>query len=154
MIKNTGIGGYKKTSLSFINISMKLKFHGCIFVMAGEVKEVKEFLWKCKGGMLKLMEYEICYIHTSQRKTYIHTRQRVYQIRSTLKEEERRLEELPMVRVHQGYLVHLGGVESLIRHEVIMRSGDKIPVSEKRRKFVMNEVKAYVRREGKYKKTG
>lgn len=114
---------------------------------------VKEFLWECKGGVLRLKGNDICYLHTAQRKTYIHTSRRVYQIRSTLKAEERRLKELPVVRVHQGYLVHLAGMESLIKNEMIMRNGEKIPVSESRRKFVMEEVRAYFREEGKYKKT-
>lgn len=117
------------------------------------MKETKEYLWEFKGGMLKLKADDIYYIHTSQRKTYIHTSRRVYQIRSTLKEEERRLGELPMIRVHQGYLVHLDEVESLIKNEVIMHCGEKIPVSENRRKFVLDAVKAYAKREGKYKKT-
>lgn len=107
---------------------------------------IKEYTWECKGGVLKLKANEIYYFHTCQRKTYIHTSRQVYQIHSTLKEEERRLGgELPMVRVHQGYLVHLAVVESLIRYEVMMRSGDKIPVSENRRKFVLNAIRAYAR---------
>ncbi|MGL5436083.1 MAG: LytR/AlgR family response regulator transcription factor [Lachnospiraceae bacterium] len=113
---------------------------------------IREFLWECKGGMLKLKGRDICYIHTAQRKTYIHTSMRVYQIRSTLKEEEQRLKDLPVIRVHHGYLVHLGGMESLIKNEVIMRNGDKIPVSERRKKYVLEQVKAYVNKEGKYKK--
>lgn len=114
---------------------------------------MKEFFWECKGGVLKLKGNEIYYFHTAQRKTYIHTSQRIYQIRSTLKAEEQRLKELPMIRVHHGYLVHLARVESLIRHELTMLSGDIIPVSESRRKFVLDELKAYMHREGKYKKT-
>lgn len=102
--------------------------------------------------MVKLKGADICYFHTAQRKTYIHTSERVYQIRTTLKDEESNLMELPVVRVHHGYLVHLGGVESLIGNEVIMRNGEKLPVSEQRRKYVLDEVLAYVKMEGRYKK--
>lgn len=116
------------------------------------MKQEREFFWECKGGMLKLKEDDISYIHTAQRKTYLHTRERIYQIRSTLKQEEEKLKDIPVIRVHQGYLVHMADIESLIKNDVILRSGERIPVSEKRKKYVAAEVRAYVMKEGKYKK--
>ncbi len=115
------------------------------------MSNVKEFYWKCKGGMLKLKEQDISYIHTEQRNIYIHTGRRVYQIYTTLRKEEEHLQELPVIRVHQGYLIHLDRMESLIKNELIMRNGDKIPVSESRKKYVLEQVILYLNKEGKYK---
>lgn len=116
------------------------------------MSDKREFLWKCKGGMVKLIGGDICYLHTEQKKTFIHTVKRVYEIPSSLRQEEVKLQELPVVRVHQGYLVHLGGMESLIKNEVMMRNGDVIPVSESRKKHVQEQIILYINREGKYKK--
>lgn len=107
------------------------------------MKREKEFFMKCKGGVLKLGENEIWYLHTEQKKTFIHTRKRVYQIFISLKEAERRLAEVPLLRVHQGYLTHLGKVESLIGNEITLKNGERIPVSTPRRRAVLNELQIW-----------
>lgn len=104
------------------------------------MKRRKEYFWKCKGGILRLDESDIWYLHTEQKKTFIHTRQRVYQIFISLKEAERHLAELPVLRVHQGYLTHLTKVESLVGNEMTLKNGERIPVSSPRRKIVLNEL--------------
>lgn len=104
------------------------------------MKRAREYFWKCKGGVLKLDENDIWYLHTEQKKTFIHTRKRVYQIFVSLKEAERHLAELPVLRVHQGYLTHLAKVESLIGNEMTLKNGERIPVSAPRRKIVLSEL--------------
>lgn len=104
------------------------------------MKQEKEYFWKCKGGILKLEENDIWYLHTEQKKTFIHTRNRMYQIFTSLKEEERHLAELPVRRVHQGYLIHLPKVESLVGNVMTLKNGARIPVSAPRRKAVLNEL--------------
>lgn len=114
------------------------------------MKREKEYFWKCKGGILKLDEGDIWYLHTEQKKTFIHTRQRVYQIFTTLKEAERHLAELPVLRVHQGYLTHLAKVEALVGNEMTLKNGERIPVSAPRRKNVLSELQTL---QGKVKNT-
>jgi len=104
------------------------------------MKREKEYLWKCKGGVLKLSENDIWYLHTEQKKTFIHTRKRVYQIFTSLKEAERHLWEMPVMRVHQGYLTHLTKVEALVGNEMTLKNGERIPVSATRRKTVLSEL--------------
>lgn len=104
------------------------------------MKREKEYFWKCKGGVLKLDKNDIWYLHTEQKKTFIHTQKRVYQIYTSLKEAEQHLGELPVLRVHQGYLTQLDKVESLIGYELTLKNGERIPVGAPRRKTVLNEL--------------
>lgn len=105
--------------------------------------EKREFVWEYKGGMLRVEEDEICYFHSERRKTYIHTPDKIYELRGNLKDAEKKVGGLPMVRTHVSFLIHLKHLRNLTGSEAVMRNGDRIPVSEKRRKYAFETARIY-----------
>lgn len=97
-------------------------------------------MWEYKGRLLQLYGNEIYYLHSEQRKVFIHTAKRVYEIGGRLDDEEEHLKGLPMVRTHHSYLVHIRYLEEVSGNEVMLKNGERIPVSAKKRKPVRDRV--------------
>lgn len=114
-------------------------------------QEEPVYTWECDGKIVRLYGRDIYYIHLEQRKVYVHTRNRIYYVGRKMREEEERLKDMPMLRPHYSYLVHLKYMESVSRDEVIMRNGVRIPVSGSRKKQVWDTVRAYLEQQRKCK---
>lgn len=108
-----------------------------------EVMSNDEFAWEYKGRMLHLHRDEICYFHSEGRKTYIHTTKHTYELRGNLGDAERKVRRLPMVRTHKSFLIHLKNLENLTGSEAIMKNGERLPVSAKRRKAAFDTARVY-----------
>lgn len=104
------------------------------------------YLWFFGGEQILLRGDEIMYLHTEQRKVYIHTRHNVYRIRGSLKEAVSRLSDLPMVKTHASYLVHLDHLEKISSHSAVLKNGEEIPVSARCWHEAKPEVEAYYER--------
>ncbi len=95
------------------------------------MQKEKNYVWTFKGERIILKGKEICYVHTEQRKLYLHTRKRDYRIGGTLKEAAEKLRDLPMVKTHSSYLVHLDCLETISAQQAVLKNGVTIPVSER-----------------------
>ena len=102
------------------------------------------FKWEYQGQIINLFLDDIYYICSEDRKTYIHAKNGTYQIGTTVKHEAERLRGQPFVRTHNAYLVHLKHLECIGRHEAVLRSGDRIPVSERREQRAKQEIRRYL----------
>ena len=100
-------------------------------------------VWVFKGERIILKGQDICYVHTEQRKIFIHTRQRTYRVGGNLKDEVEKLKDLPMIKTHNAYLVHLDYLESISARGAILKNGICLPVSENRWKKVRETVERY-----------
>lgn len=98
------------------------------------------FVWEYKGGLIHLHGHEIYYLHSQQRKIFIHTARHVYEIGGKLDEAEQFLQELPLVRTHYSYLVHIRYLDQVRGKEVILKNGEQIPISKSCRKQVYDKV--------------
>ncbi len=101
------------------------------------------YLWFFGGERIMLRGIEIMYLHTEQRKVYIHTRHNVYRIRGSLKDAVSRLSDLPMVKTHASYVVHLDHLEKISSHSAVLKNGEEIPVSARCWREAKPEVDAY-----------
>ena len=52
-------------------------------------------------------------MHMDQRKTFVHTCRREYRVSGNLKAAEEMLKELPIVKTHNAFLVHMDFLESV-----------------------------------------
>ena len=91
----------------------------------------QDYVWTFKGERILLKGREIWYVHTEQRKLFIHTRDHSYQIAGNLKEAVERLRDLPMVKTHSAYLVRLDCLEAVSIHHAVLKNGAVLPVSER-----------------------
>jgi hypothetical protein len=92
-------------------------------------KKEQYFFWIFKGVRIILRGSEIWYVSCEQGKTLVHTRNRVYQIGGPLKEEVRKLQELPMVKVHNSFLVNMDKLEVISAKGAMLKNQVSIPVS-------------------------
>ncbi len=88
---------------------------------------------------------EIIYIHTEQRKVYLHTTRGVYRIGGSLKEAVKEVEDLPMVKTHASYLVHMEYLQRVNRHDAVLKNGEHLPVSVRCWPRLKPVIEAYVR---------
>ena len=96
--------------------------------------------WEYKGQIINLLLDDIYYICSEERKTYIHAKNGTYQIGTTVRQEAEKLRGRPFVRIHNAYLVHLKHLECIGHHEAVLRSGDRIHVSELRERRAKQEI--------------
>ncbi|MDO4268092.1 MAG: LytTR family DNA-binding domain-containing protein [Eubacteriales bacterium] len=107
------------------------------------MNEEREYVWEFKGKLIHLYERDIYYVHLEQRHIYVHTRSRSYQIGRKIQEEEEYLRDMPVIRTHYSYLIHMRYLEALSSTEAILRNGERVPVSASRRRQVHETVKHY-----------
>lgn len=102
------------------------------------------FEWEYKGRIIHLQMDDIYYFCSEERKTYVHARNGIYQIGTTVKIEAEKLRERPFIRTHNAYLVHLKHLECIGRQEAVLRNGDRVPVSEGREQRAKQETRIYL----------
>ncbi len=106
-------------------------------------KRDKNYVWVFKGERIILRGQDICYVHMDQRKTFVHTCRREYRVSGNLKAVEEMLKELPIVKTHNAFLVHMDFLESVSIRGAILKDGTLIPVSQNRWKQVREIVEEY-----------
>lgn len=106
------------------------------------------FVWTFKGERIILRGKDIWYVHTEQRKLFVHTRSKCYRVGGNLKEAVERLRDLPMVKTHSAYLVHLDCLETINAHSARLKNGTTLPVSERCWKEARPVIENYYRRKG------
>ncbi len=108
----------------------------------------KIYLFRFGGETILVPGSEIIYIHTEQRKLYLHTVRGVYRIGGSLKAAVKKVEDLPMVKTHASYLVHLDYICRINRHCAVLRNGENIPVSVRCWPLIRPVIEAYISRRG------
>lgn len=93
-------------------------------------KDEKYFLWTFKGVRILLRGSDIWYVSAEDGRTLIHTRNRFYQARETMKEEVEKLRELPMVKIHSSFLVNMDKLESISAKGAHLKNHIVLPVSK------------------------
>lgn len=84
------------------------------------------FLVECGGEVLRLPLKEIRFIESNRNYNIIHA-DNDYEVRGTLSELEAKLDEA-FVRVGRSYLVNLNYVRRIGKTELILNTGEKLPV--------------------------
>lgn len=94
-------------------------------------------------GKYKVFMQDIYYIETFNRNLMIHSSTENILSYKKMKELEKELEEHRFIRCHSGFLVNLFYVKRVGKLELELTNGDKIPISQPKRKFVMEKLADY-----------
>ena len=84
-------------------------------------------------------------MEAQNQKVEIHTKDKVYVHRYNMGDYEKELETDGFFRIHRGYLVALGSIESFGHHEVRMEDGTVLPVSKTKEKKLKDALFQYVK---------
>lgn len=99
---------------------------------------------QAKGSLIALETKAICYVEIDRRKVRIHTENHeLYETYATLRSMR---EKLPrsFVQCHQSFLVNMGHIVELRCDQVSLRSGETVPVSQKKRKTTRERYQSYL----------
>lgn len=94
-------------------------------------------------GKYKIFLKSLRYVETFNRNLLLHTEQENILCYKSMKEMERELEGMGFARCHTSYLVNLGYVKNAKKLEIELITGEKLPVSQPRRKEFMEKLAAY-----------
>jgi len=93
------------------------------------------------AGVYKIYTKSIRYIETDEHNTRIHTETDSILCHKHLKEHLEVLFEVYFIRCHTGFIVNLLFFERLEQNELILTTGERIPVSRYRKKEVITRIK-------------
>lgn len=107
-------------------------------------QEEQSFILKNRKGIIRIFFTELEYVEVINKKVFFHlSGDVVYETTAALAEFEGKfLERQDFLKIHRSYLVNLSHILSIESNCVVMRSGDKVPISRQRRSQVKD---AYVR---------
>lgn len=100
------------------------------------------FLETNANGLYKIYTKSICYIETEEHHTRIHTESDSILSYKRMKDHEQSLYEPYFVRCHTGYIVNLLFFHKLEKSDLILLTGERIPVSRHRRATVVDRIGA------------
>jgi len=92
------------------------------------------------NGVYKIYTKSICYIETEERNTRIHTETDTILSYKRMKEHEQALFEPYFIRCHTSFIVNLLFFEKIEQNDIILLSGERIPVSRNRKKDVLSRI--------------
>ncbi len=98
---------------------------------------------KNTDGFFKLYVNDIKYIDTYNRRTMIHTKNKDIICFYNMKELESKLGMFGFIRCHSGYIVSANYIESVEKMTITLTTGERIPISQQKRKEVMKLIATY-----------
>lgn len=94
-------------------------------------------------GFFKLYVNDIKYIDTYNRRTMVHTKNKDIICFYNMRELENKLELFGFIRCHSGYIVSVNYIESVEKLTITLTTGERIPISQQKRKEVMKSIATY-----------
>ena len=103
-------------------------------------REGMAFLEQNKNGLYKIYFDEVKYIETNGKSTLVHTENGQIPSNRQMKQYEQLFSGTSLVRCHAGFIVNLRYFQKLEGSMLLMRGGDKIPISRSRKKQVLSQI--------------
>ncbi|MEG2001329.1 MAG: LytTR family DNA-binding domain-containing protein [Evtepia sp.] len=98
-----------------------------------------KLVFQTSNGLLAATPDEILYIEIYDRTIFIHKTDGTRDaLTGTISELEKNLPPFRFVRCHRSYLVNMTHIDTLIRYEISLYNGIKIPISKNRYRKVQN----------------
>ena len=111
------------------------------------LKSSQFYVFSYKSQTYSLPVSEILYFEFANRLIHVHTNEKVYKFYGILNELEAQLQYYDFIRNHSGYLVNLKNVSSISVTELILKNGQKIPVSNNRYRLLKKRFFEFIRQE-------
>jgi DNA-binding LytR/AlgR family response regulator len=107
-------------------------------------KEEPFFSFANANGKYKVLYRDLCYAETEKRNVLLHFEGQEQVIYKNMKEIAALLETLPQfARCHQSFLVNLAFVKGVENLELFLTTGERIPISQPRRREFMKKITDY-----------
>lgn len=138
--------GYEVNALRYLTKPVNpVKLQEVISYIIKREKNKKTIWVKNKEYEEKILVSDIIFIEAQNQNVEIHTKDKVYVHRYNMGDYEKELKTDGFFRIHRGYLVALGSIESLGQHEVQMENGTTLPISKTKEKQLKEALFQYVK---------
>lgn len=104
----------------------------------------KSLSLKNDSGYFTVQLKTVLYIETLSKNVRIHTDSRNILAFCSMKSMEEQLRERRFFRIHTSFLVNMDYIEVIEANHVVLRNGEKLPVSKHRKKKFVNVYLSYV----------
>ena len=134
--------------LIFLGIQMKLQYGRLKaeldkFIRRRHIEQEPALVISNDTGKYKVILKNLRYIETFNRNLLFHTEQESILCYRSMKEMERELQAKNFARCHTSYIVNLAYVKGVKKLEITLITGEKIPISQPRRKSFMEQLTDY-----------
>lgn len=99
-----------------------------------------------REGTVKIDINNLLYVEKQRRHLIFHTITGEYEVPGKIGTVELELAKYDFYRVHQGYLVNLNHIESILGLDIIMDNGDKVQIPVHKRTEMIKTYTSYVKR--------
>lgn len=140
------IQGYRVRARSYI--LKPVNYYGFTLELSDAIasldkKKEESILIQGEDGLLRVRLGEILYLESQKHMIIFHTKERVLQMRATMKEMEKRLGRSYFVRCNVSYLVNLTHVSG-IEGDMVIIGNERVPVSRQKRKTFLAALSEYL----------
>lgn len=140
-----GLEGYKYQAANYIIKPMKyirLKAEMDQWLKKRRPEEEPAILVSNDTGKYKVFLRSLKYVETFNRSLLLHTESEDIICHKSMKEMEQILQDKGFVRCHTSYIVNLSYIKGVKKLEIELVTGEKIPVSQPKRKEFMEKLAA------------
>lgn len=99
-----------------------------------------------KGSSAKVKLLDVDYIECEGHYLNVHAGERGIQIRGKISEYEEKLSSYGFVRVHRGYLANLRSIDNISSKEILLKTGETLPISRKKVDLIKMQYDSYIKR--------
>lgn len=145
------IRGYEYNAWRYILKSeMDVKLPLAYESLIGRLQQKKEkfYIIEHPKKILKILYEDIYYIYKDGKKTVFVTKDCFWNDRVTLEQVMQVLDDPMFTRCERGNIVNIRHVMSMVGYELIMRNGERIPVSSRLIKTVKKAIIEYWKKQG------
>ncbi len=132
--------GYEVRAFRYIMKPFKdeeIKKH-FLYAVRELLDEGKRYSVHTKSTILTYNPDDIVFLESTQRQVILNTLTARTSFYSKLGNEEEKLKGFGFVRVHQGFLVNMAYIKTIIENNIILTNGAAIPMSKSKKKEALN----------------
>lgn len=134
--------GFIRKPVSYEEFSHELS---CALIMISGNREKEKFVTlKNTGTLIRLPVSDISFCEVRNHTIRINAAKEIKEYRGTLTELEKILSPYGIFRCHSSFLVNIDYIKEIENLEITLTTGEKIPVSQKRKKAFLDEISAFI----------
>ena len=130
--------GYEVAALHYLLKPVKQeKFFAVLDRLQKREKPEEKLFFQGKDGSLCFSTSQIWYVEASSHQCMIYTKEQEWILRQSISEVEKYLSSCQkFVRCHRSYLVNLQHISAIVKAEVVLDNGKRLPLSRNASKEV------------------
>jgi len=122
--------GYEVSALHYLlKPVQKEKLFGVLDKLECRKKTEKKLLFRMEEGLLSIAEENIWYVEASGHQCILCGDEKRYVLKSSIGEVKKQLDDEMFVGCHRSYIVNLQRISAIMKNELVMDNGVRIPIS-------------------------